>query len=67
MSGFVLLQGTMPSSLKHPSHVPMWKGVKVAYVIVALCLYPVAIGGFWAYGNQVLQLFETDQLSSNFQ
>ncbi|KAK3143986.1 hypothetical protein QOZ80_4AG0307440 [Eleusine coracana subsp. coracana] len=47
------IQGTMPSSLKHPSDVPMWKGVKVAYVIVALCLYPVAIGGFWAYGNQI--------------
>lgn len=43
----------MPSSLKHPSRVPMWKGVKVAYVIVALCLYPMAIGGFWAYGNKV--------------
>jgi hypothetical protein len=49
----VALQGTMPSTLKHPSHVPMWKGVKVAYAIIALCLYPVAIGGFWAYGNQV--------------
>lgn len=47
------LQGTMPSTLKHPSHVPMWKGVKVAYAIIALCLYPIAIGGFWAYGNQV--------------
>lgn len=47
------IQGTMPSTLKHPSHVPMWKGVKFAYVIVAFCLYPVAIGGFWAYGNQM--------------
>jgi hypothetical protein len=52
MSVFAL-QGTMPSTLKHPSHVPMWRGVKVAYVVVALCLYPIAIGGFWAYGNQV--------------
>uniref|UniRef100_A0ACD5V3Z1 Uncharacterized protein n=1 Tax=Avena sativa TaxID=4498 RepID=A0ACD5V3Z1_AVESA len=47
------IQGTMPSTLKHPSHVPMWKGVKFAYVVVALCLYPVAIGGFWAYGGLV--------------
>ncbi|KAJ1272290.1 hypothetical protein BS78_06G190900 [Paspalum vaginatum] len=47
------IQGTMPSTLKHPSHVPMWKGVKVAYAIVALCFYPLAIGGFWAYGNQI--------------
>jgi hypothetical protein len=57
MSVFAL-QGTMPSTLKHPSHVPMWKGVKVAYVIVPLCLYPIAIGGFWAYGNQVC-IFDT--------
>ncbi|XP_066344382.1 lysine histidine transporter-like 8, partial [Miscanthus floridulus] len=47
------IQGTMPSTLKHPSHVPMWKGVKVAYAIIALCLYPIAIGGFWAYGNRI--------------
>ncbi|KAJ1703072.1 hypothetical protein LUZ63_002851 [Rhynchospora breviuscula] len=47
------IQSTMPSSLKHPSRVPMWKGVKVAYVIVALCLFPMAIGGFWAYGNKI--------------
>ena len=56
MSSVFALQGTMPSTLKHPSHVPMWKGVKVAYAIVALCFYPLAIGGFWAYGNQVLYL-----------
>jgi hypothetical protein len=41
----VFLQGTMPSTLKHPSHVPMWKGVKVAYVIIALWLCPIATGG----------------------
>ncbi|XP_008777808.1 lysine histidine transporter-like 8 [Phoenix dactylifera] len=47
------IQATMPSTLKHPSHVPMWRGVKSAYLIVALCLYPLAIGGFWAYGNLI--------------
>ncbi|XP_074571764.1 lysine histidine transporter-like 8 [Curcuma longa] len=47
------IQGTMPSSLKHPSHIPMWRGVRVAYVIIALCLYPIAIGGFYAYGNMI--------------
>jgi hypothetical protein len=31
----------------------MWKGVKFAYIIIALCLYPVAVGGFWAYGDQM--------------
>ncbi|XP_004238627.2 lysine histidine transporter-like 8 [Solanum lycopersicum] len=45
------IQGTMPSSLKNPSHVPMWKGVKFSYSIIALCLFPLAIGGYWAYGN----------------
>ncbi|EHA8591992.1 putative Lysine histidine transporter-like 8 [Cocos nucifera] len=47
------IQATMPSTLKHPSHVPMWRGVKAAYLIIALCLYPIAIGGFWAYGNLI--------------
>lgn len=43
----------MPSTFKHPAHVPMWKGAKVAYFFIATCLFPVAIGGFWAYGNLV--------------
>ncbi|PKA56031.1 Lysine histidine transporter-like 8 [Apostasia shenzhenica] len=47
------IQGTMPSTLKHPSRVPMWRGVKAAYLLIFFCLYPVAIGGFWAYGNKV--------------
>jgi len=33
--------------------VPMWKGAKVAYFFIAMCLFPIAIGGFWAYGNQM--------------
>lgn len=47
------IQATMPSTFKHPAHVPMWRGAKVAYVFIAMCLFPVAIGGFWAYGNLV--------------
>lgn len=47
------IQGTMPSSEKRPSRVPMWRGVKFAYVIIAMCLFPVAIGGYWAYGNSI--------------
>jgi hypothetical protein len=50
------LKGTMPSTLKHRSHVPMWMGIKFAYVIVAFYLYPIAIGGFLAYGNKVPQI-----------
>lgn len=49
----IILQATMPSTIKHPAHVPMWRGAKVAYVLIAMCLFPVAIGGFWAYGNLV--------------
>ena len=47
----------MASSAKHPSRVPMWKGVKYAYVIIAMCLFPIAIGGYWAYGNLVSTFF----------
>ncbi|XWS29142.1 hypothetical protein CRYUN_Cryun24cG0002900 [Craigia yunnanensis] len=47
------IQGTMPSSEKHPSHVPMWQGVKVAYTIIAMCLFPLSIVGYWAYGHKI--------------
>ncbi|KAJ6731151.1 hypothetical protein OIU85_021880 [Salix viminalis] len=45
------IQGTMPSSAKKPSRKPMWRGVKLAYLIIATCLFPLAIGGYWAYGD----------------
>ncbi|KAL3514840.1 hypothetical protein ACH5RR_027557 [Cinchona calisaya] len=47
------IQGTMPSSLKNPSRIPMWKGLQFSYLIIALCLFPLAIGGYWAYGNLI--------------
>ncbi|XP_010266108.1 PREDICTED: lysine histidine transporter-like 8 [Nelumbo nucifera] len=47
------IQATMPSSEKHPSRVPMWRGVKAAYVLIAMCLFPLAIGGYWAYGHMI--------------
>lgn len=47
------IQATMPSDEKHPSRVPMWRGVKFAYLVVALCLFPLAIGGYWAYGQKI--------------
>ncbi|XP_065849762.1 lysine histidine transporter-like 8 isoform X3 [Euphorbia lathyris] len=43
------IQATMPSTFKHPAHVPMWKGAKVAYFFIAMCVFPIAIRGFWAY------------------
>jgi len=47
------IQATIPSTKEKPSKVPMWKGVVVAYLVVAICYFPVAIIGYWAYGNQV--------------
>ncbi|XP_008221160.1 PREDICTED: lysine histidine transporter-like 8 [Prunus mume] len=47
------IQGTMPSSTKSPSRLPMWNGVKFAYLIIALCLFPLAIAGYRAYGNSI--------------
>ncbi|PON90425.1 Amino acid transporter, transmembrane domain containing protein [Trema orientale] len=47
------IQGTMPSSVKCPSRLPMWKGVKFAYLIIAMCVFPLAIVGYWSYGNLI--------------
>lgn len=47
------IQSTIPSTPEKPSKKPMWRGVIVAYIIVALCYFPVAIIGFWAFGNTV--------------
>ena len=47
------IQATIPSTPEKPSKGPMWKGVVVAYIVVAICYFPVAIIGFWMYGNTV--------------
>ncbi|KAJ8767750.1 hypothetical protein K2173_020690 [Erythroxylum novogranatense] len=47
------IQATMPSTPERPSKGPMWKGVVVAYIAVALCYFPVALIGYWTYGNSV--------------
>ncbi|KAJ1267094.1 hypothetical protein BS78_07G029800 [Paspalum vaginatum] len=47
------IQATIPSTPEKPSKKPMWKGVVVAYVIIAACYFPVALVGYWAFGNQV--------------
>lgn len=31
----------------------MWKGVVVAYIVVALCYFPVALIGYYMFGNKV--------------
>ena len=47
------IQATIPSTPDKPSKKPMWKGVIVAYIIVAACYFPVSLVGYWAFGNSV--------------
>jgi amino acid permease len=47
------IQATIPSTPEKPSKKPMWKGVIVAYIVVALCYFPVALIGYWAFGRVV--------------
>ncbi|KAG2269639.1 hypothetical protein Bca52824_064194 [Brassica carinata] len=47
------IQATIPSTPEVPSKVPMWRGVVVAYIIVAICYFPVAFLGYWIFGNSV--------------
>ncbi|RIA05426.1 hypothetical protein BRARA_K00247 [Brassica rapa] len=42
-----------------PSKGPMWKGVIVAYIIVALCYFPVALVGYYNFGNSPAWLIAT--------
>ncbi|KAL0395757.1 UNVERIFIED_CONTAM: Lysine histidine transporter 1 [Sesamum calycinum] len=51
------IQATMPSTLETPSKKPMWKGVIVAYIVVAVCYFPVALIGYWTFGNTVEEIF----------
>ncbi|KAH7301615.1 hypothetical protein KP509_23G034700 [Ceratopteris richardii] len=47
------IQATIPSSPERPSKIAMWRGVVVAYTVVAICYFPVALVGYWAFGNTV--------------
>ncbi|XP_020966107.1 lysine histidine transporter-like 6 isoform X3 [Arachis ipaensis] len=47
------IQATIPSTPEKPSKIAMWKGVIVAYFINAICYFPVAITGYWAFGRDV--------------
>ncbi|WVZ95273.1 hypothetical protein U9M48_041058, partial [Paspalum notatum var. saurae] len=47
------IQATMPSTPENPSKKPMWRGVLGAYIMVAVCYFPVSFIGYWAFGNQV--------------
>ncbi|KAK4767607.1 hypothetical protein SAY86_015357 [Trapa natans] len=47
------IQATIKSTPERPSKNPMWKGSLFAYIIVALCYFPVALVGFYIFGNSV--------------
>ncbi|KAI9127866.1 hypothetical protein K1719_000859 [Acacia pycnantha] len=47
------IQATLPSSPEKPSKDLMRKGVIMSYAVIAMCMFPLAIAGFWAYGNQI--------------
>ncbi|PRQ25080.1 putative amino acid transporter, transmembrane domain-containing protein [Rosa chinensis] len=47
------IQGTLPTNPKFPTSKTMWRGVTISYALIAICLLPVAIAGFWTYGNKV--------------
>ncbi|GLT42987.1 hypothetical protein SLA2020_169640 [Shorea laevis] len=60
------IEGTLPSNAKHPACKSMWRGVTVSYIIIAICLFPLAIVGFWAYGNNVRMNLGTLSAFSRF-
>ncbi|CAL5191644.1 unnamed protein product [Lathyrus oleraceus] len=47
------IQATLPSTPEKPSKGPMWRGVLLAYIVVAFCYFPVALIGYWMFGNTV--------------
>ncbi|KDP47157.1 hypothetical protein JCGZ_00048 [Jatropha curcas] len=47
------IQGTLPSNSKNPSRKVMWRAVLISYPLIAVCLFPLAIVGFWAYGDKM--------------
>lgn len=47
------IQATIPSTPETPSKKPMWRGVVIAYIVVALCYFPVALIGYYTFGNKV--------------
>ncbi|KNA08927.1 hypothetical protein SOVF_158270 [Spinacia oleracea] len=47
------IQATIPSTEEVPSKKPMWKGSLLAYIVVALCYFPVAFVGYLVFGNRV--------------
>ncbi|KAK4395630.1 Lysine histidine transporter 2 [Sesamum angolense] len=51
------IQATIPSTPEKPSKKPMWKGVVIAYIVVALCYFPVAFVGYYIFGTRSRTIF----------
>uniref|UniRef100_A0A2N9FJF8 Amino acid transporter transmembrane domain-containing protein n=1 Tax=Fagus sylvatica TaxID=28930 RepID=A0A2N9FJF8_FAGSY len=47
------IQASIPSTPEKPSKKPMWRGVIVAYIVVALCYFPVSFFGYKVFGKDV--------------
>uniref|UniRef100_A0A803MI81 Amino acid transporter transmembrane domain-containing protein n=1 Tax=Chenopodium quinoa TaxID=63459 RepID=A0A803MI81_CHEQI len=47
------IQATISSTPEIPSKIPMWKGSLLAYIVVALCYFPIAFVGYLVFGNKV--------------
>ncbi|XP_010548852.1 PREDICTED: lysine histidine transporter-like 7, partial [Tarenaya hassleriana] len=47
------IQGTLPSNSKKPSSKTMWRAVMVSQVLIAMCMFPLSIATYWAYGNTI--------------
>ncbi|KAK7264083.1 hypothetical protein RJT34_31686 [Clitoria ternatea] len=47
------IQGTLPSNLKETSKEPMRRAVVISYALIAMCVFPLGIAGYWAYGNKI--------------
>ncbi|KAH0915227.1 hypothetical protein HID58_029673 [Brassica napus] len=61
---------TLPSDSSNPSSKTMWRAVMISHVIIAICMFLVAIVVYWAYGDKIpatggpignyLKLYEQD-------
>lgn len=47
------IQATIPSTPEMPSRIPMFRGALAAYFVNAICYFPVAFIGYWAFGQDV--------------
>ncbi|GAB4853104.1 hypothetical protein Ancab_017288 [Ancistrocladus abbreviatus] len=47
------IEGTLPSSTTNPPRKTMWRAVIISYIMIAICLVPLAIAGYWAYGTMM--------------